>query len=326
MTAVNRVRSRGFIIGAVATTALAVGAIAFYLFGHSGPRALEPAPLPRPVAETAQKAERGGRHDQLLRYYSILKDREADYGKVGSVLEQLWAHKLQEENPNAVVATGLQYFDDVRTLGELDVVLFDTASDRVTMVAEVKLTGSVENALSKAREQILRFRVALEENRVATVRETLGDRKAWPVSRFAETREYLLLGSKETEGRGFDRAFDLTRDEGDILQRWLLAGEPEKISAARDDDRAAPSDAPASLEDKTIFYPEDFELSAGEKSPLPEGMNFVANAKTRVLHFRTCRTNLLPDNQNRIYFTTLDGVKTDGYKKHKCMKESGESL
>lgn len=91
-----------------------------------------------------------------------LRDTGEKYEIVGTICEQ--AAKLDMEReypaPRYRVETGISYGNWDRTVGELDVVVFDS-DDAAVFIGEVKCWKSYSGALRKARDQRKRFQSAL---------------------------------------------------------------------------------------------------------------------------------------------------------------------
>lgn len=156
-------------------------------------------------------------------YAEALRDLPFDYGKVGSVLEAIACLEFSERfaAPDFGILANVPYESaDGRTLGELDLVLFDRRTDRVAAVYEVKLTGNPDQAAKHGRSQLNRLRRALAENRPIRFLRGIGGAGLRPVHFDEETR-FLLLGGSETRNQGWDVSLDLRRAEGDLLQERL---------------------------------------------------------------------------------------------------------
>ncbi|MBL4889127.1 MAG: DUF4339 domain-containing protein [Candidatus Lindowbacteria bacterium] len=318
------------------------------------PPIIPPADIEEEVDE-----EEFARQELLRDYYEILSDRKADYTGVGAVLEQLWAHRLAEENTTAVVVTGLKYeVKDTKKARGLDIVLFDAESEKVLQIVEVKLTTKPEKMLKKDKSHFKRFRKYLKDKKISRILsveledsedkdesdkpDEKADKKTadkdpviWPLERFDGKIEYLILGSINTKDEeGWDGAFDLTREEGNLLQEWLQGDEPPALEGEEDvddeeeieddDGEAADDDKDDDKEKylKTTYKASEFDLESGVKSEVPEGMVYIKNIKSDVLHHRSCKIKALPDNNDRIYYTTFPAATKKKYKIDEiCMAE-----
>lgn len=161
----------------------------------------------------------------LRAYFERIQGLDFDYGKVGSVLEAIAFAALSEElkADGKRVLHSIQYFDAAgRTLGELDIVVIDGDSSAVVAVYEVKLSGNPRRAAAFGRRQIARFRKHLAEDVIARMEPEHPQDARLEVKHFAECKAFGMIGSRGAVVAGFDREFDLARDEADVLQDWLL--------------------------------------------------------------------------------------------------------
>jgi len=160
----------------------------------------------------------------LGRYYEMIKDLPYDYGQVGSIVEAL-AHSQLEvlyPAPHYEVIGDLDYQEGVRTVGELDLVVFDRESGRAVLVAEAKLTDNFKWARRSARKQIHRFQSYLHEGKITRFIHTADPKRTVTTNQFTDVGRYVLIGPRNALAAGFDYEVDVTRTEADELQAKLL--------------------------------------------------------------------------------------------------------
>lgn len=91
--------------------------------------------------------------------FDRLKNKGRDLEPVGAICEEvaqlMFAEKYPE--PSYKVVTGIEYSDEERTLGELDIIVFNNTTQNADVVAEVKCWKSAKGGLKKAIEQRKRF-------------------------------------------------------------------------------------------------------------------------------------------------------------------------
>jgi hypothetical protein len=166
--------------------------------------------------------------------FESLKDSGVDYTVTGTVCEEVARLRLQQTYPAPVydVLTGIEYRIGGRTVGELDVVVFD-GNDEVIMVSEVKCRNRFGAAASKAREQLERFQDSLASGQ--PMKLTLKSDPARPFERaqFLGCTDYLKISQRGGVGAGFDLDIGLTLDEAMALRQRLM-------SCQRDGDCTAP--------------------------------------------------------------------------------------
>lgn len=152
-----------------------------------------------------------------------IRDLDFDFGKVGSILEAIAYLEFRERfpPPQFAVLANVEYENaSGRTLGEIDLAVVEIDSRRVRAVYEIKLTGSPENASRLAERQLGRLRDGLLDGTVVRFRGGLGGFPLEPDSFDGGTR-FLRLGGQETRDYFWEVSLDLTRAEGDALQRMV---------------------------------------------------------------------------------------------------------
>ncbi len=162
------------------------------------------------------------RNSLLDRYFEAIRNLPLDYGKVGSVLEAIALVLLQEQyaEPDFAVYTGIQYESrSGRTLGELDIVIWDRKTRRALAVYECKLTRNFQRAGKKSREQLDRFINALARDEIGGMRSEVG--KRFDPSQFEHVLVYGFIGPHGALDAGWELQIDISREEGDILQAML---------------------------------------------------------------------------------------------------------
>jgi hypothetical protein len=136
--------------------------------------------------------------------FRALKDSGIDYQVIGAVCEEVTRLRTEEEfGPKYVVTTGVEYSDGNRTIGELDVVVFDKASQKVVRVAEVKCWKNTNGAMAKAREQRLRFQRHLASGK-PTFFNSLHSNYKFKKDNFIGNKEFLAVAQKGSKSSGFD--------------------------------------------------------------------------------------------------------------------------
>jgi hypothetical protein len=135
-----------------------------------------------------------------------LKDSGVDYEVIGAVCEQVAKLRYQEEfaSNKYEVITGIEYSDGSRTIGELDVVVFEKASQKVVRVSEVKCWKSTDGAIRKAREQRQRFQNFLRSGKPIYFNVLHSSSYRFKRDNFLSTREFTAVAQKGSKAAGFD--------------------------------------------------------------------------------------------------------------------------
>lgn len=153
-----------------------------------------------------------------------LKDSGVDYEVVGAVCEQVARLRYTEEFPanRYEVITGVEYNDGHRTIGELDVVVFEKSSQQVVRVSEVKCWKDIGGAIRKAREQRQRFQTHLRSGRPIFFKVLSGGDYRFKRDNFFATRDYAAVAQKGATVAGFDRELPYELKELMQLRQMML--------------------------------------------------------------------------------------------------------
>ncbi len=152
-----------------------------------------------------------------------LKNSAVDYQVVGAVCEEVARLRFQEEFPNNkyAVVTGVEYGDGNRTIGELDVVVFENTTQKVVRVAEVKCWKNTQGALKKARDQRQRFISTLQSGKQTYFKSLHSDYK-FKKDNFMGTKEFIAVAQKGSKSSGFDRELPYELDELMKLRQMMI--------------------------------------------------------------------------------------------------------
>ncbi len=137
--------------------------------------------------------------------FQELKKRPASYENTGSICEEIGRLQVERElnDSNFEVITGVEYGTAGRTLGELDIVVFDKRSGDAVHASEVKCWKDMRGGLKKARQQRARFVNAVNSGKNLYFRAVLS-KETYPSKIFQNVREFTTLGQKGTKKSGYD--------------------------------------------------------------------------------------------------------------------------
>lgn len=155
--------------------------------------------------------------------FSKLKDSGIDYQVIGAVCEEVTRLRFEEEFPGNkyAVVTGVEYGDGNRTIGELDVVVFENGSQKVIRVAEVKCWKNTNGAMKKAREQRQRFIRTLQSGKQIYFR-SLHSTNNFKRDNFLSNKQYLAVAQKGSKHSGFDIELSYQLDELMKLRQMMM--------------------------------------------------------------------------------------------------------
>lgn len=153
-----------------------------------------------------------------------LKESGVDYEVIGAICEQVTRLRYQEEFPanQYEVITGVEYSDGSRTIGELDVVVFEKSSQQVVRVSEVKCWKDFGGAIRKAREQRQRFQNHLRSGKPVYFKVLHGTNYRFKKDNFSMTRDYTAVAQKGAKAAGFDRELPYELKELMQLRQMML--------------------------------------------------------------------------------------------------------
>lgn len=153
--------------------------------------------------------------------FEILKTSKVNYEPIGAVCEQVAQLELAEEfTPDKYeMIVGIEYADSDATRGELDVVIFDKATKKVAVSAEVKCWKSFEGAKKKATEQRNRFIKYINSGYKMYFKSKEYRFERW---QFEDIRQFLMVSQSGGKKRGFDRELEMSLDQLMELRKKLL--------------------------------------------------------------------------------------------------------
>ena len=146
-------------------------------------------------------------------YFDLLATEKTDFEPVGAVCERVAVREVEAMYPsvNYNIINSISYTQHDVTIGELDVVIIDKATEKVEAVAEVKCWKSYEGALKKARDQRKRFLTHL--NNKIVIKDKTG--KVYSKDVFKNIQKYFSISQAGGVNQGFD--FELSMNLKDLM-------------------------------------------------------------------------------------------------------------
>lgn len=137
--------------------------------------------------------------------FELLKNRPRSYQDSGAICEEIARLKFERQfnNSNFQVEVGIAYNDTQRTIGELDIVVFDRSKNAVVHVAEVKCWKDMSGGLHKAQEQRARFLKNLHSQKEIHFQSTSTDQE-YAAEQFQDVSVFTTIGQKGTLQAGYD--------------------------------------------------------------------------------------------------------------------------
>ena len=116
----------------------------------------------------------------------------------------------------------LTYHDATgKTLGELDVVIWNVRENRAEVVYEAVVSDDLRHKAASSRNQIKRFAAAVKNHEVVKILYPHDETWTCDPAQFERAR-IEILGNQGAIAAGFDVEIDITRSEADFLQRKIL--------------------------------------------------------------------------------------------------------
>lgn len=155
--------------------------------------------------------------------FEALKQSGVNYEPDGAVCEQVARLKLAETYPTAdfLVTGGVEYATGGETLGELDIVIFDKATQKVVLVAEVKCWKNLMSAMDKLKMQRDRFTWNLTQfpHRIQFVSY---EGLHIDATQFPKDLQFKSISQMGGVRRGFDQELEFSLGELKELRTRLL--------------------------------------------------------------------------------------------------------
>lgn len=164
--------------------------------------------------------------------FAKLKNSGSDYTVVGMVCEEVAKLRFEEEFPASKyeVVTGIEYNDGNRTIGELDVVVFDRVTQRAVRVSEVKCWKDLSGALAKARNQRQRFINHLKSNLPIYFR-SLRSQHQFKEANFLNVTDFAAVAQKGSKAAGFERELPYELRELMQLRQMMISCQNQRQCA-----------------------------------------------------------------------------------------------
>lgn len=161
-----------------------------------------------------------GLQDEFL----ALKDSGKDYRVVGTICEEVARLQLARiyRAPAYTVVTGIAYGNQDRTIGELDVIVFENRTGEAIKVAEVKCWRDMSAGLHKALDQRSRFLRTINSPQRLFFRSTTTN-EYFDQSQFDSIQEFFSIAQRGATRYGYDQELQYSLEELMTLRSMLIA-------------------------------------------------------------------------------------------------------
>lgn len=176
------------------------------------------------IAFSAQAAQESSLSPKLQPLFEVLKKIPANYKTEGTACEQAARIEAYQTYPadRFAITTGVEYDIGDGTLGELDLLVIDKASDKVVVVGEVKCWRSFDSALDKAKYQRDRFLWNLQKypKQIHFIAHEEGF--AFTAESFSNLNQFIFISQAGGTKKGFDQEIPYTLLEMDEISQKLV--------------------------------------------------------------------------------------------------------
>ncbi|RYZ69296.1 MAG: hypothetical protein EOP05_15055 [Proteobacteria bacterium] len=137
--------------------------------------------------------------------YDTLKDSGQNFVVIGTICEEVARLEMAQEfqEPQYHVVTGIAYGNSKKTIGELDVIVFENKSQDVVKIAEVKCWKDQAGGLTKALDQRKRFLKNIQKGGI-DMRST-HDNRQYSAKQFRKCKDFETIGQQGSKDYGYDR-------------------------------------------------------------------------------------------------------------------------
>jgi hypothetical protein len=163
----------------------------------------------------------------LTEDYEALKNSGRDFEPTGAICEEVARLRFAEKypEPEFTAVTGIQYLDGKtnQTIGELDLVVFDNATQVAKIIGEVKCYTSPKSGIKKAKDQKLRFQKHVHSSKALTFKWLWDNSKKLTKTQFNKTNVFLFIGQDGTQKHGYNVELPYKLDELMQLREDIMA-------------------------------------------------------------------------------------------------------
>ena len=131
-------------------------------------------------------------------------------------------HNARNDPKKSRAFCNLTYHDATgRTLGEIDVAIWNVAENRAEIVYEAVVSDQLNRKAVSSRNQIQRFADCIQNGTAVKILDPYDPGRKFEPAQFANAK-IAIMGNQGALAAGFDAEIDLTRFENDYLQRRLI--------------------------------------------------------------------------------------------------------
>lgn len=147
--------------------------------------------------------------------YHALKNSGKSFEPIGTICEEVTQLRYSEKYPAPEyrVLTGIAYSDKERTIGELDLIVFENQTHNAILIGEVKCWRSPKSGLKKAKEQRKRFLDHVKSSKALVFRWLSDPKEKFTKTQFNKAKEFISVAQLGSKSKGFDVELEYTLEE-----------------------------------------------------------------------------------------------------------------
>jgi Holliday junction resolvase-like predicted endonuclease len=155
--------------------------------------------------------------------FEKLKTLSQDYTVFGTICEEVARLRLEEKygKEDYTFKIGIVYHGRGKTLGELDVIIFNKDDNEAIAIVEVKCWKNLHKAAQKANSQLRRFKTNVASGSIDSM-ESTSDNTAYDPNQFDESPAYMKMSQIGGIKAGFDMNIGLDLEEVKHLRTKLM--------------------------------------------------------------------------------------------------------
>ena len=155
--------------------------------------------------------------------FNALKNSGKNYEVIGTICEEVARLQMARhyQQPAYTVVTGIAYGDRNRTIGELDVVVFENRTAMVVKVAEVKCWKDMRGGLAKAHDQRNRF-IRTKNSKQWLFYRSTSDNTQYDQRQFQAVNDFVAVAQRGATQVGYEGELQYTLEELMGLRHMMI--------------------------------------------------------------------------------------------------------
>lgn len=156
--------------------------------------------------------------------FHALKNSGKNFEPIGTICEEVTQLRYSEKYPEPQyrVLTGIAYSDKEKTVGELDLIVFDNQTHNAILIGEVKCWANPKSGLKKAKEQRKRFLDNVKSSKALSFRWLSNPEEKFTKPQFNKASHFISVAQLGSKSKGFDVELEYTLSELMQLREDIL--------------------------------------------------------------------------------------------------------